>query len=256
MMLQVPMLAQADSKKQTVLPPNKRVKYENGNNTMGTAGHAPLHWSYANDAAGGMVWNGGPRYIPHTENPHARAYGMRAAVAMNASNSYASANGSYGMDPRMQLCRVPTSDSITVPRQQQPFQYTPPQVRSGRGAMRGVASATQQNRAAAVTSPSTTPAYRGFPVSNRGKGTRKSASCRTSLAGDVKQENKGAPSSDAKQQQSMMIGVSLTEAQRIGTSVKGVAVAISRKTKRKLPLAAQRKTDAKASAATDGSEQE
>jgi hypothetical protein len=40
----------------------------------------------------------------------------------------------------------------------------------------------------------------------------------------------------------MVGGVSLSEAQRIGSSVKGgVAVAISRKTKRKLPMAGARK---------------
>jgi hypothetical protein len=252
MMLQVPMLATSDSTKQQTLPPSKRPRYEG--NAMGLTGHGPLHWAYAKEPAQGVVWGGpGAQLNPHSDLPNARAFGMRTAVAMNGANPYAAQNGSYNIDPRMQLLRVQASDSMTMARQQQHFQYNPPQVRSGRGALRGLASVTQQNRAAMSTSPATTPSFRhGFPVSNRGKGSRKAATIRTPLpsSSDTKHETKNLPattSSDAapgaaKKLQAMVGGVSLSEAQRIGSSVKGgVAVAISRKTKRKLPMAGARK---------------
>jgi len=238
MMLQVPMLATADSKNQPSLPPNKRPRYES--NAIGPSGHGPLHWPYSNESATGAIWGAGAQYNPHNDIPNARAFGMRSAVAMNGSNPYASQNGSFNFDPRMQLVRAPTSDSMTMPRQQQPFQYNPPQVRSGRGALRGIAPATQHNRASRVSSPSTTPPFRhGMTVSNRGKGSRKSAACRTALSssGEAKQENKHFSTTFSSEG-----GVSLSEAQRIGIAVKGgVAVAISRKTKRKLPLTGARK---------------
>jgi len=140
-------------------------------------------------------------------------------------------------------------------QQQQPYQYSPPQVRSGRGAFRGLASATTQHnnyRASAVSSPSTTPSFRhGFPVSNRGKGPRKPAACRNNtlvaltsvatVASDSKQQESKESTSQTPSKHNM--SVTLSEAQRIGSSVQGVAVAISRKTKRKLPLASRKKSD-------------
>ncbi len=223
LMLQVPMLATADSKKQQSLPPNKRPRYEG--NTMGMTGHGALHWPYSNETAQGMIWGPGQMH----EMANARAFGMRAGLAMNGG--YASQPGAY-VDPRMQMLRVPGAESMMMQRQpQQPFQYNPPQVRSGRGALRGMAAATQQNRAATPTS--TTPSFRhGFPVSNRGKGSRKAALNRTPL------ESKTAVAPKTHEVSKTPSAVSLEEAQRIGSSVKGgVAVAISRKTKRKLPMA-------------------
>lgn len=221
LMLQVPMLATADSKKQQSLPPNKRPRFEG--NTMGMAGHGALHWPYTNETAQGMIWGPGQMH----EMANARAFGMRAGIAMNGG--YASQPGAY-VDPRMQLLRVPGAESMMMQRQpQQPFQYNPPQVRSGRGALRGMAAATQQNRAATPTS--TSPSFRhGFPVSNRGKGSRKAALNRTHL------KTKAVPKTPEASKTASP--VSLAEAQLIGSSVKGgVAVAISRKTKRKLPMA-------------------
>jgi len=212
MMLQVPMLATADTKKQQTLPPNKRPRFES--NAMGLAGHGALHWPYSNESVQGMV------YGQMHEMANARAFGMR--TVMNGSNPYAS----QFVDPRLQLLRTPAAEAMMMQRQQQqPFQYNPPQVRSGRGALRGMAAATQQpNRAA--TSP--TPSFRhGFPVSNRGKGSRKASIARTPL--DTT-KTAATPAQETK--------ISLAEAQRIGSAVKGgVAVAISRKTKRKLPMA-------------------
>ena len=214
MMLQVPMLATADTKKQQTLPPNKRPRFES--NAMGMAGHGALHWPYSNESVQGMV------YGQMHEMANARAFGMRAV--MNGSSPYAS----QFVDPRLQLLRTPAAEAMMMQRQQQqqqPFQYNPPQVRSGRGAFRGMAVATQQpNRAA--TSP--TPSFRhGFPVSNRGKGSRKASIARTSL-----DTTKAAAAPNPAEK------VSLAEAERIGSAVQGgVAVAISRKTKRKLPMA-------------------
>lgn len=247
MMLQVPMLATADSKKQLTQPSNKRPRNEN--TAMGLSGHGPLHWPYSNEPASGVMWGAGAQFNPHIDIPNARAFGMRAAVTMNGNNPYGSQNGSYIIDPRMHLLRVPTSDSMTMNRQQ-PFQYNPPQVRSGRGALRGIASATQSNRGSMTPSPATTPSFRhGFPVSNRGKGSRKSAACRTALSSstDAKKDGKNSlTASSSDKAQTMVGGVSLSEAQRIGNSVKGgvavaVAVAISRTTKRKLPLSGSKK---------------
>lgn len=242
MMLQVPMLAAAHSKKPSSMPPNKRPRFEN--NAMGLSGHGPLHWPYSNEPPSGVIWGPGAQFNPRNDMNNARAFGMRAAVAMNGSNPYIAQNGgSFNVDPRMQFMRVPTSETMVMSRQQPPFQYNPPQVRSGRGGLRGIASATQQNRASMGPSPSTTPSFRhGFPVSNRGKGSRKSAVCRTALASssvEAKQENMSSSAlTSPGKANSMVGGINMKEAQRIGNSLKGgVAVAISRKTKRKLPSA-------------------
>merc|ERR1712032_671495 len=85
------------------------------------------------------------------------------------------------------------------------------------------------------------PTFRNrFPVSNRGKGPRKPTSCRTTLvaptsvatAANVSDSKQEIKSESPKQRKS----VTLNEAQRIGNAVNGIAVAVSRKTKRKLPL--------------------
>eukprot|EP00536_Pseudo-nitzschia_multiseries_P001775 jgi/Psemu1/4061/gm1.4061_g len=254
MMLQVPMLASAasaDSKKQQQAShPGKRPRYDS--DARAQAGHGPQHWPFPADsaAASAFLWEQN-KYNSEVAQAQQRFYGMRAAAALNAGNPFSTPNGSYTVDPRLQqLCRAPNSDSMNMARQQQQVQpsypYTPPQVRSGRGALRGIA--TQQNRPTSSPSPSTTPTFRhGFPVSNRGKGRRKNAVCRTPVATPAEANTAGKnPSSlelpavtKPQQQQQLPQGmVSLTEAQRIGTSVQGVAVAISRKTKRKLPMAA------------------
>jgi len=244
MMLQVPMLAAADTKKQPSMPSNKRPRFEN--NMIGMSGHGPLHWASSNESASGVIWGHGSQFNPHNDMNNARAFGMRMAVPMNGSNPYNSQNGvSFNLDPRMQFMRA---ESLPMSQQQPPFQYNPPQVRSGRGALRGIASATQQSRGSLVPSPSTIPSFRhGFPVSNRGKGSRKSAACRTVLptsSFERKQETGSlSATSSTNNANSMVGGISMDEAQRIGTLVKGgVAVAISRKTKRKLPMAGAKRS--------------
>lgn len=220
-MLQVPMLASVESDPNSqAQPPNKRPRYDT---------HAPMHWPYSNNRPP-VMWGG---QYPHHDTAHLHAYGMRVAAAAAMNNPY-SANESYTIDPRTQI-----GMSRHTPSQQQ---YNPPQVRSGRGALRLATSA--KNRASAVSTPFMTPVFRsGFPVSNRGKGPRKPTACRTTLiptsvtavtsTSDFQQETKLTSNEPPKQ---YTASVALDEAQQIGSAVNGVAVAISRKTKRKLPL--------------------
>jgi hypothetical protein len=146
-MLQVPSLAtmgMADNKS----PPHKRPRYD-GSSPV----HGPLHWSYGESPA---VWGG--QFL--SEAP--QIYNMKTS----------SLNGQYpasafGTDPRIPIRRSSTPESAASAQQ-----YSPPQVRSGRGAMRTTSRA--------ATSPCTTPTVRhGISVSNRGKGPRKPAACRS-----------------------------------------------------------------------------
>lgn len=151
---------------------------------------------------------------PCTESAGWGAYysdhlGMRQMVGQYPSSNY---------DPRFHMAAAPAL--------RHPGAYGPPQVRSGRGSLRLATS----NRTNSSSSPSTTPSVRSsFPVSNRGKG-RKTPACRSSIpTGDA--ANAGELKSPVE------APVSLAEAHRVGKAVHGVAVAVSRKTKRKLPLA-------------------
>jgi len=228
-MLQVPMLASVgtDSKMQAQ-PPNKRPRYDEQ--------APPMHWPYSTNNSS-VIWGG-----QHPQDAsHVHAYGMRGITTAPMNNPYPT-NGTYNIDPRTQHCRgPPTSENMPrqIPSQQQ---YNPPQVRSGRGALRLATSA--KNRASVVSSPSATSTFRNrFPVSNRGKGSRKPAACRTTIvapssvvtasnASDSKQEIKQAVRKSSRQRTS----IALDEAQRIGNVVNGVALAVSHNTKRKLPL--------------------
>jgi len=103
--------------------------------------------------------------------------------------------------------------------------YNPPQVRSGRGAIRVVTGAPPR------PAPSTglPPSHSGrssFPVSNRGKGR---------VVGALPASNYDGGRSTSRSSSPSYSSVSIEEAQRVGNSVK--AVGTSRKTKRKLPLA-------------------
>jgi len=222
-MLQVPSLGSmemGDSK----IPPSKRPRYDGPSSV-----HSALHWAYTESPA---AWGGQyPSDAPHL-------YGLRAAAAAMAGQ-YPS-GPSFG-DPRIPLRRTSTPEPM--PRQPPAsHQYSPPQVRSGRGAMRVAAAG---NRGSAASSPTTTPVVRqGISVSNRGKGPRKPAACRSAVpaSSDSKREGSASPSNVAERvsPQTVSAAAALSEAQRIGSSVQGVAVAISRKTKRKLPMAAKK----------------
>jgi hypothetical protein len=167
----------------------------------------------------------------HADAQH--IFGMRAAAMAGQYPSSAS----FASDQRVQLRRTDTPDSLS----KQPLvqQYTPPQVRSGRGAIRVIG-----NRGSATSSPTTTPIIRpGISVSNRGKGPRKPAACRPVVVAAERPNRDGSdsPSTTTSDQVSAQtISAALNDAQRIGSAVQGVAVAISRKAKRKLPMAAKK----------------
>lgn len=213
-MLQVPTLTPMETADAAKLPPHKRARYE-GSSPI----HGPMHWPYGGDSP--AVWGG--QFL--SDAP--QMYSMRGH---SMGGQYA--GQSYVTDPRLPIRRASTPE---------PQQYSPPQVRSGRGAMRIT------NRAA--TSPSTTPVVRqGISVSNRGKGPRKPAACRSPLTSppavdDVKTDG-SAPSAITKEPLSVQpVDAVQTEAERVGSSVQGVAIAISRKTKRKLPMASKKTED-------------
>lgn len=213
-MLQVPTLAPVAKMEMEMdrSHPDKRPRYDEQTSAF-------THNAIRRTSPGPQNWRGYRGEDPYADGkPWGHYYGE--APRMYPGGMYS--------DPRYPLHHQRPIDSMGL------SSYTAaplaPQVRSGRGAMR-VAGST---RSPPSSSPVNTPPPRSsFPVSNRGKG-RKAAICRTPV-----------PSTDAKSAKLDTSSPSPTkagpvgwkEAQRIGNSVKGVAIAISRKTKRKLPLA-------------------
>jgi hypothetical protein len=209
-MLQVPSLASLETDSSMPHQPNKRHRYDTQSPSAG-----PLHWPYSDS----VMWGAGPSFGgPESYHMYAmRAGGVMAGQYPNPSQ----------YDPRLQLRRPGTPPDII--RQNNP--YSPPQVRSGRGAMRIAANRT----ASPITNPI---ARQGFPVSNRGKGPRKPGACRPSLP---TASSPGAAAAPREVSSPKNLPLDLNEAQRIGSAVQGVAFAISRKAKRKLPLTSSRK---------------
>lgn len=124
--------------------------------------------------------------------------GMRHAAGQYTNTAY---------DPRYQMghCSQP---------------YSPPQVtRSGRGRM----GLSRPSSAQTVSSPRSS-----FPVSNRGKGNRKNMVCRSSNA---------IASTNSSDRSSPVTTIGVAEIAGAGSVQQGVAMAVSRKTKRKLPIA-------------------
>jgi hypothetical protein len=191
--------------------PTKRHRYDSQSPSAG-----PLHWPYSDSA----MWGAGPYAGPESHH----VYGIRAAAGMVGQYPNPS---SY--DPRLQLRRPATPPDIM----RQTNQYSPPQVRSGRGAMRIAGNRT----ASPIANPI---ARQGFPVSNRGKGPRKPGACRPS---HPTASSPGPAAAQREHSSPKNLPVDLNEAQRIGSAVQGVAFAISKKTKRKLPMAFSRKAD-------------
>lgn len=216
-MLQVPTLTPMEMADAAKLPPHKRARYE-GSSPI----HGLMHWPYGGDSP--AVWGG--QFL--SDAP--QMYSMRGHIM---GGQYT--GPSYIADPRLPMRRASTPE---------PQQYSPPQVRSGRGAMRITNRAT--------TSPSTTPGVRqGISVSNRGKGPRKPAACRSPLTSppavdDVKTDESASPAIAKEPLSVQSVDDVQTEAERVGSSVQGVAIAISRKTKRMLPMATK-KTEVAAS---------
>jgi hypothetical protein len=121
------------------------------------------------------------------------------------------------------------TDAAYDPRYQmghtgQPYSPSPQVTRSGRGTRRMGLS----RPASAQAAPSTAAPRASFPVSNRGKGNRMNMVCRSSIPTAT------TPSSDRN---SPVTAIGITEITRVGAVQQGVAMAVSRKTKRKLPLA-------------------
>jgi hypothetical protein len=193
--------------------PSKRARYAEPGTMDGVrrSSPGPLNWTTAYKP-GDHYPESAPWGHYYGESVH---MGMRQAVGHYPGSSY---------DPRIHLQHV-TGDSIV----RHPSQYSPPQVRSGRGSLRVTNSR-------GTSSPGTTPVPRpSFPVSNRGKG-RKSAISRR-LGSSPSTTDRVSP-----------IEKSIAaEAHRIGSAVQGVAVAISRKTKRKLPMATKQENEANVS---------
>lgn len=231
--LQVPSLtlvnrAETEAEKANATLPNKRPRYDSQASPDLSAAVAarrpspgPLTWPmggyrpedhYPEAAAG---WG---HYYPDS----AAAIGARPLVGHYARSVY---------DPRFHVRHIGAETG-----RQQPPQYPPPQVRSGRGSLRLAAT----TRTSAISSPGNTPAVRAsFPVSNRGKGPRRPPACRPPAASTELSPSNNTEGNNGRLKEAP---VTLAEAQRIGG---GVAVAVSRKSKRKLPLA--RKTEAESS---------
>ena len=199
--------------------PTKRPRYVEPSSMDGRPSPGALNWSMSSSyrpgdhyAAEYAAW--GHHY--YGESPHMRG--------QYAASSY---------DPRIHrhvpLPPPPPPAHESVARQS-PLQYSPPQVRSGRGGNR---ITNRRN------SPGNTPVVAGaprhsFPVSNRGGKGRK-AICRPSSSSS--QNVASATTTDRASPVADKASLE-AEAHRIGSSVQGVAVAISRKT-RKLPMAAK-----------------
>ncbi|KAG7357647.1 HSF-type DNA-binding protein [Nitzschia inconspicua] len=249
MLLQVPTLTTMETGEVNNLPNphNKRPRYIDGSSPS----HGPMQWPYGGGSSSespAISWSGGPPQMYNT---------MRGGPSMGG--------GTYppplfGADRRVSNHRsntpesVPPSTSTSAAHhhhQHQQHQYTPPQVRSGRGAMR-------ISSRAATTSPSTTPLVRqGISVSNRGKGPRKPAACRsplttttthptspaTIIVSSKRDDGVTSPIQDKKEDMRFAAAAAAAqnEAERVGHSVQGVAIAISRKLKRKLPISSSLK---------------
>ena len=115
----------------------------------------------------------------------------------------------------------------SVMRQPSPLQYSPPRVRSTRGRAPGA------NRVAAPAPVTSAPMRSSFPISNRGKGSRRPAASRPTVPAD----------SNAGRDSPVLASIAAS-AEQTGAKFQRVAVAISRKTKRALPLAKKTSTDA------------
>jgi hypothetical protein len=217
-MLQVPTLAAVARGDAGTDPnaPNKRQRYDEQSSAV-------PHGATRRPSAGPLNWTG-----YRTEDPYAdsKAWGHYYS---DPGRGYP--GGMYS-DPRYNTQHLHHRPIPTDHMGAQAPMYSPPRVRSGRGKVRVTGSTRSPPSSSPVTTPPA-PSRSSFPVSNRGKGRK------TPVA------NK---SSGALSPATTPVQVALEEAQRIGRSVKGVAIAVSRKTKRKLPLA--RNSDAQVGAST------
>ena len=203
--LQVPTLAPGDSSLPNKKPRHEEASSSDSQTALRRPSPGPISWA---------------SYRPDDSYTEPRAwghyYGDPVRMYPGAMFNHNSFQRTMSMDP------VPAQGS----------QYPSVHVRSGRGASR-VATGVRSNPPA---SPLTTPpaaSRSSFPVSNRGKG-RRTPCGRGQIADDAMPSKSFGESSTSPE---------LEEAERIGNSVKGVAVAVSRKTKRKLPLSRKAEVD-------------
>lgn len=181
---------------------NKRSRFEEQSSSAPTVHTAGIH----RHSPGPLGWTGYRAEDPYTEQASWGHYYTDTARMYPAH---------YYLDARY----APSHPAQQAHVMSQPTVYSPPQVRSGRGAMR-VSSGARE-----ASTPSPQNGRPAFPVSTRGKG-RKTARGTTPNSQNEKSLTP-APGQG---------GLTAEEAERIGKSVQIVATAISRKTKRKLPL--------------------
>ena len=220
--LQVPSLmsrSEAESSSSKPNSPNKRARYDEPSvqipktNIRRQSSPHPPGWPSAmivnfrpEEAAYADAGSWGQYY---TDPSH---HGMRHIGQYGHSPSY---------DPRYQY-RHQGPESVSQQH------YTPPRVQSTRGRF----STTNRGATSSPTSgsPVSVPQRPSFPVSNRGKGVRGRAVCRSSVpSGSL------SPAATTADRTSPS-GSPTSSPQTVGGSYPGVAIAISRKTKRKLPL--------------------
>lgn len=230
LILQVPSLASPPGDAPRPTEPNKRTRYEepmkpSEASTNGRRSQSPVPpgtgWP-ARPMESFMICNGyRTEESPYGESSAWGQYYSDPSVGMRHMGQFPP--GTY--DPRYPL-RHHSAESVM--RQPSPSQYSPPRVRSTRGRAPG---ANRASAPAPVTAASA-PMRPSFPVSNRGKRSRRPAACRPAVPAD---SNAGRASPE--------LSSIAASAEETGANVQRVALAISRKTKRTLPLARKTSTD-------------
>ena len=218
-LLQVPSLNSTNAI--SSLPPNKRPRYDE-QSSIGLS---------RKTSSGPLNWPMRPQEPPKMMEPYNDAmgwghyykdsnFGQRHIAGQYPGSTY---DSRYFHHASAETVRRPST-------------YSPPQIRSGRGASK-VSTASR-----ILSASSNTSVRSSFPVSNRGKGSRRPSVCRSSI-------QKVDSSVGARRSPVGKTPISLSEAHRIGSAVQGVAIAISRKTKMKLPLARKTETAPKKASA-------
>jgi hypothetical protein len=189
------------------MPPLSNSRPESGNDSSSQSNKRARFEGYARPASSGTLsWPSQPQDAVAETSGWRPFYSDANQVGMRLANGQY-INSAY--DPRYQQM----SHHGQHPQ-------SPPQVtRSGRGSLRLPSS----SRPSVVGSSNL--ARASFPVSNRGKGSRKNTVCRSSIPAASSLRPLAAPA------------IQIAEIPRVGAAQHGVAMAVSRKTKRKLPLA-------------------
>jgi hypothetical protein len=230
LILRVPSLASPPGDALKTTEPNKRIRYEepkkpSETSTNGRHSQSPVPpgtgWP-ARPMESFMIYNGyRTDESPYAETGAWRKHYSDPSVGMRHMGQFPP--GTY--DARYPF-RHNRAESVM--RQPSPSQYSPPRVRSTRGRAPG---ANRTSAPAPVTATSA-PMRSSFPVSNRGKRSLRPAACRPAVPAD---SNAGRTSP--------VLSSIAASAEQTGAKVQRIAVAISRKTKRALPLARKTSTE-------------